>query len=181
MTVVQRRRYHEKNLSAEQDPPETAPRVPGANGNQGGTPRPQGQKSEGQSQINCLMNVAPSRNYRLPRDVRLSKQGDYQRVFESKVRCSEDGFLVMALPNGLGKARLGISAPRRNVSRAYDRNRIKRVIRESFRHHKHELIGWDVVAIAGKGSAPLKNRRILMVLEKHWRKINRCKSLYSSS
>jgi ribonuclease P protein component len=95
------------------------------------------------------------------------------------MRCWEDGFLVAALPNDLERARLGISAPKRNIAKASDRNRIKRIIRESFRHHQHELIGWDVIASAGKGSLFLTNKQIFDSLEKHWRKILQCKSFPS--
>jgi ribonuclease P protein component len=122
-----------------------------------------------------LTSASSSRELRLTREERLYKQDDYRRVFQSKTRCWEDGFLVVALPSALDQARLGISAPRRYIAKAADRNRIKRIIRESFRHHKHQLIGWDVIASAGKGALFLTNKQIFDSLEKHWRKILQCK------
>ena len=114
-------------------------------------------------------------------DERLKTKGDYERVFQTKFRWFEGGFLVLAVPNGLLKARLGISAPRKHIPRAFARNRIKRLIRESFRHHKSELIGWDVVAVAGKGSHRHTNKEIFTFLEKHWSNLGRCKGIYSDS
>lgn len=62
--------------------------------------------------------------------------------------------VIYALPNDLPHARLGLSVPRR-VGRAVARNRIKRLLREVFRHHQHDLArGYDFV-INVRGHEPL--------------------------
>ncbi len=48
-------------------------------------------------------------------------------------------------PNGLSLARIGIIASKRVASRAIDRNRAKRLVREAFRKARHRLGGVDVV------------------------------------
>jgi ribonuclease P protein component len=53
--------------------------------------------------------------------------------------------VVFARPNGLAHARIGIIAGKRVASRAVDRNRVKRLVREMFRLMRHRLDGVDVV------------------------------------
>jgi len=44
-----------------------------------------------------------------------------------------------------GQARLGLIVPKRIVQRSVDRNRVKRVLREWFRHNRQRLSGRDCV------------------------------------
>jgi len=46
-------------------------------------------------------------------------------------------------------ARLGLALSKRQLKRAVDRNRIKRLIREVFRHRRNRLKGIDLVIMAG--------------------------------
>lgn len=55
--------------------------------------------------------------------------------------------------NGLRLARLGLIIPKRQVPLAVDRNRIKRLLREWFRHRQGRLGGRDLVV---RLVAPLK-------------------------
>jgi len=48
--------------------------------------------------------------------------------------------------------RLGIVVGKRAVRRAVDRNRLKRAIRESFRHEQHRLPSLDIVVQAMPGT-----------------------------
>lgn len=54
-------------------------------------------------------------------------------------------FTLFARPNGLPLARLGIIASKRVASKAVDRNRAKRLVREVFRKLRHRLRGVDLV------------------------------------
>lgn len=56
------------------------------------------------------------------------------------------GLDVLAAPNGLEYARLGLIIPKKIVPTAVGRNRIKRLLREGFRIHQEEISGLDVVA-----------------------------------
>lgn len=53
------------------------------------------------------------------------------------------------------------------------RNRIKRVIRESFRHHLAQLPGVDIVVIARSGVVNEPNQAVTKTLAKHWAELAR--------
>lgn len=52
-----------------------------------------------------------------------------------------------------GPARLGMAVSRKVDKRAVERNRIKRVLRDAFRHLLPELAGGDCVVVARAGAA----------------------------
>ncbi|MEN1634569.1 ribonuclease P protein component, partial [Pseudomonas aeruginosa] len=65
---------------------------------------------------------------------------------------------------------IGLTVAKKNVRRAHERNRIKRLTRESFRLRQHELPAMDFVVVAKKGVADLDNRALSEALEKLWRR-----------
>ncbi len=71
--------------------------------------------------------------------------------------------------NSLGHPRIGLTVAKKNVRRAHERNRIKRLTRESFRLRQHELPAMDFVVVTKKGVADLDNRALSEALEKLWR------------
>lgn len=86
-----------------------------------------------------------TRAYVFRKSQRIRGRAEFTRVFEARVRASRGPLGMYALPNGLPQARLGISMSRA-VGNAVRRNRIKRLLRESFRLDQHELpTGYDLV------------------------------------
>lgn len=82
-----------------------------------------------------------------PRSRRLSGKLAFQRVFDGQTRESRHPLTVLAVPNGLLHLRLGLSISRK-VGSAPKRNRIKRLLRESFRLLQHDLpAAYDVVIV----------------------------------
>ncbi|MCU7935978.1 MAG: ribonuclease P protein component [Candidatus Thiodiazotropha sp. (ex Dulcina madagascariensis)] len=106
-----------------------------------------------------------------PPSRRLLKPDEYRRVFDNGRRSVDKQFLVLGRPNHLDCARLGLAVSKKNCRLAVDRNRIKRLIRESFRQNQALLKGLDLVVVARKGAATAENRRCSHSLGLHWRKM----------
>ena len=82
-----------------------------------------------------------------PRE-RLTTGAEYRRVFRRGARVDSALFLLVAAENRNGHHRLGLAAGRR-VGGAVQRNRARRLLRESFRKNKHEGTGTlDLVLVA---------------------------------
>jgi ribonuclease P protein component len=89
-----------------------------------------------------------------PKSHRLGGRGTFKAIREKGVKESRGPLTLWATPNQLKHPRLGISIGR-VVGTAVRRNRIKRMLRESFRLIQHDLPrGYDVV-IAVRPHEPL--------------------------
>lgn len=63
---------------------------------------------------------------------------------------------------------------KKHLKRAVDRNRFKRLARESFRHHQQLLEGLDIIVLARAGAGRVEDdREIPQLLDKAWRYIQR--------
>ena len=83
----------------------------------------------------------------LPKSRHLRLPSEFSAVYEARVRESRGPLTAYALPNDLGHPRLGMSVNRK-VGTAVRRNRIRRLIRESFRLLQHDLPqGYDPVVV----------------------------------
>lgn len=78
---------------------------------------------------------------------------------------------MLCRPNDLDRARLGLAVSKKVCARATGRNRLKRVIRESFRRHQESLAvqgGVDIVVLPKRGAASMCNTTLRSALEQHW-------------
>jgi len=91
-------------------------------------------------------------------------------VFQQPQRAGMPQITILGRLNQLGHPRIGLTVAKKNVKRAHERNRIKRLTRESFRLRQHELPAMDFVVVAKKGVAELDNRALAEALEKLWRR-----------
>ncbi|TVR60726.1 MAG: ribonuclease P protein component [Candidatus Competibacteraceae bacterium] len=110
---------------------------------------------------------------RLPRRARLTGARAYTRVFAHPSKSSDRYFTVLARPNALAYPRLGLAISRKVARSAVARNRLKRLVRESFRHHQGRLGGLDVVVMGRVGLVEPDNAVLAAALERHWRRLAR--------
>lgn len=112
----------------------------------------------------------PSRSF--GKHLRLLDAGAYRAVFENvEVKASGPDLVMLCRHNELGHPRLGLVIAKKHVRLANRRNRLKRLIRESFRsHHKH-LPALDIVVLARKGADELDNQAVYRLLDKQWKKL----------
>ncbi len=81
---------------------------------------------------------APDSRLLLRRSQRLSKANDFRDILKSKLAKPAGPLVVYARANQSSIHRIGLSVGRR-VGNAVVRNRVKRLLREAFRHVQHSL------------------------------------------
>lgn len=103
---------------------------------------------------------------------RLLNSDEFNQVFKTnRFRVSHKFCLILALPNKYHKPRLGLVIAKKNIRSAVQRNRIKRVIRESFRQQQHQLPAIDAIVLARKGLDQLNNPNTAKVMKQLWQSL----------
>lgn len=113
-------------------------------------------------------------DFGFPKPLRLLNAAQYRAVFSgTQIRAAHPNLLILACRNDLGHPRLGLVMAKKHVRNATDRNRIKRIARETFRLRQHELPALDAVVLARPGAAELDNAALGKLFDKLWRKLAR--------
>jgi ribonuclease P protein component len=80
----------------------------------------------------------PPRRYTFGPEKRVRSRLEFSAVFDRGVRVPRGPLLLVGVPSERANPRLGLSVPKR-VGTAPTRNRVKRMLRESFRLVQHDL------------------------------------------
>jgi ribonuclease P protein component len=120
----------------------------------------------------------PARSAAFPRCARLTKASEFKRVFKGPMTSSDRCFKVLAYLNVPGQSgggqspRLGMAVSRQVDKKATERNRIKRVVRESFR--RYFAAGGppvDFVVLPRRECTTICNGQLARSLDQHWARI----------
>lgn len=101
---------------------------------------------------------------------RLLSKSEYDFVFKQAKKLVTSKFIFLYCENVVEHARLGMAISKKVVAKAHDRNRIKRMLRETFRIK--ELPNVDIVILARKGVANSDKQIIYSHLVKAWDRLS---------
>jgi ribonuclease P protein component len=95
-------------------------------------------------------------SFRLTRQSKILKPGEYKSIFNNGNMTRGKYWQVMAIKTDTTKAKLGLAISKKVHRLAVERNRFKRIARETFRMQQAELINWEFVVMA-KHAKPANN------------------------
>jgi ribonuclease P protein component len=100
---------------------------------------------------------------------RLLKKSEFDYVFKNPQKILTTEFIVLYRPNITGHARLGMALSKKTIPKAHDRNRLKRLLRETFRTTCLPAI--DIVVLSRLGAAKQQNSILINKLSRVWGKL----------
>ncbi|MBK4988584.1 MULTISPECIES: ribonuclease P protein component [Pseudomonas] len=108
------------------------------------------------------------------REKRLLTPRHFKAVFDSPTgKVPGKNLLILARENGLDHPRLGLVIGKKSVKLAVQRNRLKRLMRDSFRLNQQTLAGLDIVIVARKGLGEVENPELHQHFGKLWKRLAR--------
>ncbi|MDM1249315.1 ribonuclease P protein component [Acinetobacter sichuanensis] len=112
--------------------------------------------------------------YSFSPEVRIRCAADYKGVFDGALfKVHQPHFLFLAKITEQPKSRLGIVVAKKKVRRAHERNRIKRLARESFRLNQQNIELLDIVVMPKMGIDTISNAELHEQLKFAWQKLQR--------
>ncbi|MEI4269792.1 MAG: ribonuclease P protein component [Candidatus Dasytiphilus stammeri] len=107
--------------------------------------------------------------YKFPKKLRLDNDKKFRDVFRNSKSIFITDITILYRTNFLEYPRVGICISKKVIKRAHERNRIKRLIRESFRLHQNYLRSIDFIIIIKKSLINKNNHSILNILKILWK------------
>jgi ribonuclease P protein component len=120
-------------------------------------------------------------NQSFGKSLRLLNADDFKPIFDNApVRTSHQHFLILARINQYEHPRLGLVIAKKHLRFAVQRNQMKRLIRESFRKHQHQLHNLDIIVLSRKGVDELLSaKKFTAQLEQQWLRLLKKYQQYS--
>ena len=119
--------------------------------------------------LTCACTAA--RRLTLPACKRLRRKADFEATYGQGRRFGNGFFGVTARSNDRGLPRLGLAVAVRVAGNAVKRNRLRRLIRESFRLYQHELPALDLVVSARPRARDAQAAELRRSLSELWKSI----------
>ncbi|MBY4676576.1 ribonuclease P protein component [Marinobacterium arenosum] len=112
--------------------------------------------------------------FEYPRQLRILTGGGFKSVFNNvTLKVPDQHILLLATPNGLSHPRIGFVISKKNVRRAVKRNRVRRIMRESFRLNQHQLPAVDILVLARPGLGELEKDELHRLAKKCWSRLRK--------
>jgi ribonuclease P protein component len=117
--------------------------------------------------------VAPADRERLtfPAARRLRRKWEFDQLYARGQRLGNSHFGMTIQPNELGQARLGLAVASKPFGGSVPRNRLRRLIRESFRLRQHDLPDVDLVVSARPRAKDASAKELRASLDVLWDKV----------
>ena len=179
---------YETHISAQQDQASTYARFPCPHGDEGRATHLEAPPRQGSRTVDAVTRptsaettsnkpgLTSSQGNRFTKNNRLLDAAAFGRVFDKATRSRDKLFTVLCRRNNQSIARLGLAISKKHCRKATARNRIKRIIRESFRQQQELLSGLDVVVINQPGASGATSQQIFDSLETHWIRCSKARS-----
>ena len=119
--------------------------------------------------------------HKFPKILRLNNPEEYRAVFDcSEVKVAHPAYLLIARLNKKKYSRLGLVVGKKNVPKSVARNRLKRLVRETFRQFSIDP-PVDVVFLSRRGVTDIGKQEIYSILTKAWKRLSlKCHNLENS-
>jgi len=88
------------------------------------------------------------RRFRFGAELRLRSKLQFDAIYAGGRRIDDRFFALRVKPNGLTHPRVGLAVAVKTAGSAVARNRLRRLVRESFRLEQHSLPAVDIVVAA---------------------------------
>lgn len=82
----------------------------------------------------------------LSRNKRIHFQKDFNKIFKEGKKIKSSDFQILILKNSLDYSRIAVKINKK-VGKAYQRNKIKRILKEIFRNNQDKIQGLDIMII----------------------------------
>jgi len=179
---------YETHISAQQDQARTHARIPCPHGDESRASRLEAPSRKRPRTVDAVTrqtsfattsnnsSLTSSSSNRFTINNRLLDAAAFGRVFDKATRSRDQLFTVLCRRNQTSIGRLGLAISKKHCRRATERNRIKRIIRESFRQQQALLSGLDVVVINQPGAAAASRQDLTNSLDKHWQRCSKART-----
>lgn len=113
-------------------------------------------------------------DFSFPKSARILTSEGFSSVFDHvDFRVSSKHILILVRHSSPSDtARMGLIVAKKHVKLATDRNRLKRIARESFRQNRSRIPSCDLVVLYKSGSGKADNAKLLEDFTYLWRKVD---------
>ncbi len=108
---------------------------------------------------------------RFSADLRLRSKLQFDAIYASGRRIDDRFFGLRVKPNGLTHARIGLAVSIKTAGNGVARNRLRRLVRESFRLAQHALPAVDIVVAAKNPSREAPPTALRASLATLWQRV----------